>query len=423
MVATGKYDVLHPLAECLLHDNAKKVHFVCLTLNNLSIPLDNKRVMTLERVSKKLISSLTKVIQSGKKDAYLCLICLMNLSYYEPAEVAIGQFSPKKGRGPKVPPLENPNSLLRILQDVTAHAARGTADFRWACGLLAVLAKHPENALLIGLTAIPKVAIENLRVSKLPPSEWKFNSLEDFSLFLLLRLAEVSHHGLDSDALEVVTPIMEVDTGIQGLKATMICAFSEVPWSTFPNYGVIAAGGVAELIGNTFEITGKKHSYADNAFSLKTAVKAYGDLARAAAKADEATDDSTNNNLKVVALPTAVALLFQIVGEIADQSMEDDSESSLDSRSDLRTAELAISAITALLPALLLAESPPRYSLHNESACFELSEMMVAFSKRTTSTSVKAKAAAAGEQILEASKSALPLLEASFDLWKHVTSR
>jgi hypothetical protein len=206
----------------------------------------------------------------------------------------------------------------------------------------------------------------------------------------------------------------------------MICAFSEVPWSTFPNYGVIAAGSVAELMGNTFEIKGKKNAYADNVFSLQTAVKAYGDLARAAAKADVAATengDSTNSNTKVVALPTAVALLFQIVGEISIQNMEDDSEGSLDSNLDLRTGELAVSAITALLPALLQAETPPRHSLRTEAACSELSQMLVEFSTMTTSIPAKAKAADSGEQIFEASKSALPLLEASFDLWKYVTSR
>jgi len=45
----------------------EKLHFVCLTLNNLSIPHDNKRVMVKERGSKALIGNLCKVIASGKK--------------------------------------------------------------------------------------------------------------------------------------------------------------------------------------------------------------------------------------------------------------------------------------------------------------------------------------------------------------------
>lgn len=421
MVATGKYDVLNPLADCLLQNNDEKLHYVCLTLNNLAIPHENKRVMTLERIHKKLLANLCHVISAGKKEAYLCLICLMNLSFYEPAEVVIGQFSPRQStslRAPKVPPLENPNSMLRILQDLTAHAARGTADYRWAFGLLASLGKHPENALLIGLTAIPRLAIENIQESKVQSNEWKENSLEDFSLFLLLRLAEVSSQGLDDSVLEVVKPIMINDIGIQGLKATMICAFLEVPWSTFPNYGVVAAGYVAELMGNTFERKGKTKVYAGNAFSLKTAVKAYGDLARAAAKADLESEGKECYNTKVVALPTAVAVLFQIISEIAAHWGEEESENEFDFHYDLKAGELAVNALTSLLPALLEGETVARPSKHTEHACAELSQLLMAFSTKASSVPAKSRATEAGEKIFEASKSGLPLLEASYDLWK-----
>ena len=421
MVATGKYDVLNPLADCLLQNNDDKLHFVCLTLNNLAVPHDNKRVMTLERIHKKLLSNICHVISLGKKEAYLCLICLMNLSFFEPAEVVIGQFSPRQTtslRAPKVPPLENPNSMLRILQDLTAHAARGTADYRWAFGLLASLAKHPENALLIGLTAIPRLAIDNIQESKVASCEWKENSLEDFSLFLLLRLAEVSGQGLGDAALEVVKPIMLNDTGVQGLKATMVCAFLEVSWSTFPDYGVVAAGIVAELMGNTFERKGKKNVYAGNVFSLKTAVKAYGCMARAAAKADEESEGDDYSTIKVVALPTAVAVLFQIIAEIAAHWGEEESENEFDFHYDLKAGELAVTALTSLLPALLAKETVARASKHTEHACAELSQLLMTFSTKASSIPAKSKATEAGEMIFEASKSGLPLLEAAYDLWK-----
>ena len=67
---------------------------MCLILNNLSIPHDNKRVMVKERGAKKLIGNLCHVIASGNKEAFLCCIILMNLSFYEPGLVIIGQFSP-----------------------------------------------------------------------------------------------------------------------------------------------------------------------------------------------------------------------------------------------------------------------------------------------------------------------------------------
>ena len=421
MVASGKYDVLNPLADCLLQNNEEKLHYVCLTLNNLAIPHPNIRVMALERIHKKLFANLCYVISSGKKEAYLCLICLTNLSFYEKAEKSIGQYSPKQStslRAPKIPPLENPSSMLRILQDVTAHAARGTADYRWAFGLLASLAKHPDNALLIGLTAIPRMALRNIQEANTPSEDWTENSLEDFCLFLIMRLAEVSKQGLGLEAIEIVKPIMQNDAGVQGLKATMICAFLEAPWSTYPHYGVLAAGSVAELMGNTFERKGKRKVYADNTFSLKTAVKAYGDLASAASKADMEPELQDFSNTKVVALPTAVAVLFQIIAEIAAHWGEEDNENEFDFHYDLKAGESAVSALSSLLPALLIGEKPARPSKHTERACAELSQLLVTFSTKVQSVPAKSRATDAGEKIMEASQSGLPLLDASYDLWK-----
>lgn len=423
MVATGKYDVLNPLATCLLHDNPEKVHFVCLTLNNLAIPHKNKQIMCLERISKKIFTNLCTVIASGRKEVYLCLICLMNLSFYEPAQVPIGQFSPQETNGTrrwsKVPPLENPNSLLRILQDLTLHAARGTADFRWAFALLASLANHPENALLIGLTAIPTIALENLSCSKQPPSQWDSNSLEDSSLFLILHLAEISDQGLE-EAVDVVAPIMMNDTSVQGLKATVVCSFLNVSWSAYPNYGVIATGSVTELMTNAFEQREKKNAYDSNVFHLKTAIKAYGDLARAASKADVEADDQQSTHAKVVALPTAIAVLFEILEETTLHGGDEDydvEESGSDARWDLQ-GDLAAGAILSLLPVLLQTETPPRRSVHTKTACVELGSILRVFAQKSDSIPGKAKASEAAEKISGASHSVLPLLEASYDLWR-----
>lgn len=425
MVASGKYDVLHPLTQCLVHpNNDEKLHFVCLTLNNLSIPHDNKRVMILERGARRLIGNLCKVVASGKKESYLGCIVLMNLSYYEPAEAIIGQFSPKSTmRGPKLTPLENPDSLLRILQELTAHAARGTADFRWAFGLLANLSRNIDNALLIGITGIPRMAIENLSLSKVEVSQWNTNSLEDFSLYLLLHLAEASKDGLHA-TLDVVEPIMQKDTGIQGLKATMICAFLDLPWERFPDYGVLAAGAVSELMGNTFERTGKKRVYNDNDFQLRTAVSAFAALANAAYKGDQACG-GTVSNTKVMALPTSVAMLFQIINAIALHWGEDEGDDAFETYHwDIKAGDLAVGAVMSLLPALLEAEKPPRESMATQQACAELSKVFVFFSKKTGSIAIKARAAEVAEKLTEsASGSAIPLLEASYDLWRMGTNK
>ena len=517
----------------------EKLHFVCLALNNLSIPDENKRIMALERGSRILIRNLSRVIAAGRKEAYLCCICLMNLSFLESSSTKILQYQPKQTTpwvppssslssqnndknndannmdddndsnnnnnnegsllktstavaskaalrtkaaakkvglillrgGRTVPsPLENPNSLLRILQDLLAHASRGTADFRWAFGLLSSLSKHPDNAALIGQTAIPRVAIENLRVSKTKnPKEWNPNSLEDFSLLLLLYLSSACYNDATAAmstslfdaataqaALDVLVPVMERAEGtLQGLKATMICAFLEAPWSSFPKYGIPAAACLSELMGNTYERVGKKGVYNRNVFSLHMATKAYGDLARSAAKADkeetvqeqqqEQEHHTPNENnrgkkeqstpakpqiigtssqhTKVVALPTAVALLFQIIADVALISSPDAMDSTEHSddgphRADMRAAEYAVSAVNALLPALLKPDGPPRYSRQTEKACSQLQYMLTSYTKKATcSIAAKARAKEAAEQISEASTSAMPILEASYDLW------
>lgn len=505
----------HPLDE--------KLHFVCLALNNLSIPHDNKRVMVRERGAKRLIGNLCKIVASGKKEAHLCCIVLMNLSFYEPGLTIIGQFSPtpkcsaievspnsspdKSQNGGKaikalqttttifkraadavtkqrkLTPLENPNSLLRILQDLVSTAERGTSDFRWAFGLLANLSRHPENALLIGLTGIPRVAIENLRVSKIPCNKWATNSLEDFSLYFILHLAEASSQGLKG-ALEVAIPIMngdhstEIDatndssndgsdksngtdhthrSGIQSLKATMICAFLGLEWNEFPDHGVIAAGTVSELMGNTFERVGKKQVYTDNDFALRTAVSAYAALAKAAAKADSndaalnvatGSTEATNGggasssscvHTKIMALPTSVALLFQIINAIAlhwgeeNKNMSNNSghdggstdsgnESYADSYHwDIKAGDLAVNAIMSLLPALLEGTGDDTgSSMSTQQACADLSKVFVFFSKKTNSISVRARSAEVAEKLTHsASGSALPLLEASYDLCRN----
>lgn len=486
----------------------EKLHFVCLTLNNLSIPHDNKRVMVRERGAKRLIGNLCKVIASGKKEAHLCCIILMNLSFYEPGLPIIGQFSPtprssfmeaspnsslEKGatqssgkakkalqttttilkraadavtKQRKLTPLENPDSLLRILQDLLCTAERGTSDFRWAFGLLANLSRHPENALLIGLTGIPQVAINNLRLSKVPSNEWATNSLEDFSLYFILHLAEASSQGLQG-ALEVAVPIMNGNDsndnnsndvrddksensnssdhahfgGIQSLKATMICAFLGLEWKEFPNHGVIAAGAVSELMGNTFERVGKKQVYTDNDFALRTAVSAYAALAKAAAKEDsnEAASNSDNGgeatslscvHTKIMALPTSVALLIQIINAIAlhweDESKGGGTSSGNESYADayhwdIKAGDLAVSAIMSLLPALLEGSGEnSNSSMATQKACTDLSKIFVFFSKKTNSISVRARSAEVAEKFMEsASGSALPLLEASYDLCRN----
>ena len=222
--------------------------------------------MALGPASKDVIGGLCKVIAEDKQESYLCCICLMNLSFLEASITTILQHSPGPD-GKEISPLDNPESLLRVLEKLLTNSpaapksSNGKSEgVRWACGLIKNLAKSEENAALIGKTDIPKCVVENIRATTAPPSRWTSNSLEDFSLFVILNLAQwpVSREALmRAGAVDVIKPIM-AEGDLQGLKATMACAFLEAPWSAFPDGGNPAAKAVSELMTNIVEKKGKQ---------------------------------------------------------------------------------------------------------------------------------------------------------------------
>ena len=424
MVCSGKYDVLSPLAKCLTQESGDGRHLACLALNNLSIPTENKRVMALGPASKEVIGGLCKVIAEDKQESYLCCICLMNLSFLEASITSILQHSPSDGK--EILPLDNPNSLLRVLEKLLTNSpavpksGSGKSEgVRWACGLIKNLAKSEENAALIGKTDIPKCVVENIRSTTAPPSRWTSNSLEDFSLFVILNLAQwpVSRETLiNAGAVDVIKPIM-AEGDLQGLKATMACAFLGANWAAFPEGGNPAAKSVSELMTNIVEKKGKDGQYAYGVFKLYTATKAYRDLARAAAKADPET------NSKVLAFPSAVALTLQIISDMVISSM-DDAEGGSKYIPDAMSSEYAVGALEAMLPAILQPADPPRKSVQSEKACSEISQMLLTYAD-VPGTSAEAKQCAkdAAAKIKDSTSSARPILEISHDLWTQYRKR
>jgi hypothetical protein len=428
MVCSGKYDVLTPLAKCLTQESGDGRHLACLALNNLSIPTENKRVMALGPASGDVIGGLCKVIAEDKQESYLCCICLMNLSFLEASITSILQHSPGPN-GKEIAPLDNPQSLIRVLEKLLSNspAAPKTSSgksegVRWACGLIKNLAKSEENATVIGQTNIPKCVIENIRASTAPPSRWTSNSLEDFSLFVILNLAQWpgSRQALmKAGAVDVVKPIM-MEGDLQGLKATMACAFLDAPWSAFPDGGNPAAKSVSELMTNIVEKKGKDGQYAYGVFKLYTATKAYSDLSKSAAAADGPEGDA---NTKVLAVPSAVALNFQIISDLVLSAM-DDAEGGSKYVPDAMSAEHAVTAIEAMIPAILQAGDPPRKSIQSEKACGEISQMLLTYADISgTSPEAKTSARAAAGKMTEAAGSARPILEISHDLWTQYRKR
>jgi len=428
MVCGGKWDVLTPLAQCLTQESGDGRHLACLALNNLSIPTENKRVMALGPASKDVIGGLCKVIAEDKQESYLCCICLMNLSFLEASITTILQYSPVPEDSDAVAPLDNPDSLIRVLEKLLTNtpavpkSGSGKSEgVRWACGLIKNLAKSEENAKLFGQTQIPKCVVKNIRTTTAPPSRWTSNSLEDFSLFVVLNLAQwpVSKEALiDADAVSVIQPIMN-EGDLQGLKATMACAFLGASWKSFPDGGAPAGKAVTELMTNIVEKKGKDGQYAYGVFKLYTAAKAFRDLSLAAASAD----GDVESNTKVLAVPSAIALCLQVISDLVLVSA-DDVDNGSKYVPDATSAEYSVSAIEALLPAILHTGEQSKKSVQSEKACAEIAQMMLTYSDISgTNEDAKASARNVSEKLKGATGSARPVLEISHDLWLQYRKR
>eukprot|EP00978_Attheya_sp_CCMP212_P022513 scaffold67214_cov53-Attheya_sp.AAC.2 len=429
MVCNGKWDVLTPLAMCLTQESGDGRHLACLALNNLSIPTENKRVMALGPASKAVIGGLCKVIAEDKQESYLCCICLMNLSFLEASIVSILEHSPVADGAKAITPIDNPNSLIRVLEKLLTNSpavpksGSGKSEgVRWACGLIKNLAKSEENAALFGKTQIPKCVVENIRATTAPPSRWTSNSLEDFSLFVILNLAQwpISKEALiDAGATNVVKPIMN-EGDLQGLKATMACAFLGAPWDAFPENGIPASKAVSELMTNIIEKKGKDGQYAYGVFKLYTATKAYRDLAIAAKKADTGSGES---NTKALGVPSAVALQFQVVSDLTIAAV-DDAEGGSKYVPDAMSAEYCVGAIEALLPTIMQPASDARKSVQSEKACREVCQMLLTYADISgTSSAAKVSAKAAAAEIKAGTGVARPILEIAHDLWTQYRKR
>ena len=89
---------------------------------------------------------------------------------------------------------------------------------------------------------------------------------------------------------------------------------------------------------------------------------------------------------------------------------------------DPLAAEFAVASISALSPALLQLSDPPRESVNSEIACAAVAQLFENFASIASSIPAKAKASETAEKMREHAGTAVPLLEASYDLWQHATA-
>ena len=110
LVQTDKWDIIHALSMALIescdsigHDDSstkninqqtmdEERRLICWTINNLSIPYENKATMALGDQSTTLLQALMMVIQSNLPETYLCCVCINNLTFLADAIKPVALF-------------------------------------------------------------------------------------------------------------------------------------------------------------------------------------------------------------------------------------------------------------------------------------------------------------------------------------------
>jgi len=110
------------------------------------------------------------------------------------------------------------------------------------------------NAPMIAQTTIPLSLVETVGAAPAAACFPK-NSAEEFCHSAILNLAQwsLTHVSLlQAGVTRVVAPRL-LGGNIAALRSTMICAFLNVEWKTFPDGGIPAALCVSELTANILE--------------------------------------------------------------------------------------------------------------------------------------------------------------------------
>jgi hypothetical protein len=320
--------VVNALCSCLLATTGDARHLSLLSLNNLSIPSENKKAFNTEEMRNTLVGALVQVVESDPNESYLACIALMNLSFLEACVADIACYP----------------GLLPVIEELLKEGVRSKAGsgksegVRWAAGLLKNLSKNQHAASLIAQTSIVPSLLQTIK-SPSGSSRWSNNSVEDFTLFVMLHLAQhQSHVGDLFDRAKVVialAPIAKSVVGVHSLKATLALGILEcAPKSKIP---AAAGSEVTGLVDNILSKRGKDKEYSAGVFKLSTATAALRGIA-------------TRGDASTVATPACAALLFQIVASYVLASRE----TSID---DLSPALDAAAVFGAVLPILSRSKS------------------------------------------------------------------
>jgi hypothetical protein len=174
------YSVVPALLKVVSTSTGDCRHLALLSLNNLSIPLENKKALTADDELEKLLPVMLDVMKSDSTEAYLAAICLMNLSFLESS---VAKFVTAPG-------------FLKTIETFISSNKAGGEGVRWTCGLIKNLSRKPDAARAILGTKIPPLLLALLKATSANSSRWANNSLEDFASFVVLHLAQ---HAGDKD--------------------------------------------------------------------------------------------------------------------------------------------------------------------------------------------------------------------------------
>jgi hypothetical protein len=126
LVQTDKWDIIHALSMALIescdeivgtdsnsdsntnNNNHRSLdedrRLICWTINNLSIPYENKATMALGSDQSVILQALMMVIQSNLPESYLCCVCIMNLTFLADAIKPVTLFvPPARSNGGMIP--------------------------------------------------------------------------------------------------------------------------------------------------------------------------------------------------------------------------------------------------------------------------------------------------------------------------------
>ena len=188
----SKYEILDTLAQ--LQSKPETRRMALLTLNNLCIPMENKRRFMEHS---ELLQALYTNIEEMSPDTYLACLCLRNLSCLEDASYERFLSFRKADSGKDLLTILEtltmtfaPHLLARTATRIFLQSAEGHA-LKWSCGILQQLSKthapdvaRHEKCILVLLELLQHLSLH------LPLHHWTMNdSLGDSCLSVIFNLA------------------------------------------------------------------------------------------------------------------------------------------------------------------------------------------------------------------------------------------